>query len=62
MNKKWQVAEKCRTDGASVHHVYGFRYVLGQSLFFFSPYSFLENFELSNNCMTLSKPHFVRPW
>ena len=25
MTKKWQVAEKCRTDGASVHHVYGFR-------------------------------------
>ena len=25
MTKKWQVAEKCRSDGASVHHVYGFR-------------------------------------
>ena len=25
MTKKWQVAEKCRADGASVHHVYGFR-------------------------------------
>ena len=59
MNKKWQVAEKCRTDGASVHHVYGFRYVLGQSLFFFSLFVFGK---ISNNCMTLSKPHFVRPW
>ena len=32
MSKKWQVAEKCRADGTSVHHVYGFRYVLMQGI------------------------------
>ena len=47
MSKKWQVAEKCRTDGTSVHHVYGFRYVCKESLLLINCFLVVQIFAVS---------------